>query len=189
MRKGCGMCVVSAAKGWHSCRRHGGQSLVPGLCECCDSPADAGRILCSDCAGRMGELRRRATEEPNVRRVRLPPTGVPRPRLPSWKRWKVYKRDGGRCRYCGKQLARRGEWQVDHIRAYTRGGSDNLANLALACVPCNQRKAARTLKGFMGAKRRSRRQAGATRTREAASQASERRRAAREREREGHTRP
>jgi hypothetical protein len=38
------------------------------------------------------------------------------------------------------------EWpQVDHVIPRSRGGSNDLGNLALACLPCNARKGARLL--------------------------------------------
>jgi len=80
----------------------------------------------------------------------------------------IAERDGGwQCRYCGIQLIPPGtdiqdtryytmlqpppakvvkinsgyaDFQVDHIVAKSRGGTNQLDNLALACCWCNQRK-------------------------------------------------
>lgn len=69
--------------------------------------------------------------------------------------------DGWFCCYCGMPLVscvaetkESGEarsaihgfdWpQVDHVIPRSRGGCDELFNLALACTKCNQRKGART---------------------------------------------
>ena len=61
----------------------------------------------------------------------------------------IYERDGGTCTYCGCELERdaprqwrhlsdsREVWQVDHVLASKRGGSDSPDNLALACGQCN----------------------------------------------------
>ncbi len=51
----------------------------------------------------------------------------------------VYHRDGGCCCYCGLRL-RRDEATVDHYVAQSQGGGDELENLRLACLPCNQLK-------------------------------------------------
>jgi 5-methylcytosine-specific restriction endonuclease McrA len=42
-----------------------------------------------------------------------------------------------RCAYCDKTATR---WEVDHINPRSRGGSDRITNLALACHDCNQQK-------------------------------------------------
>ncbi len=46
-----------------------------------------------------------------------------------------------RCAYCQKQATR---WEVDHITPQSRGGSNRIKNLALACPACNQAKGDRT---------------------------------------------
>lgn len=61
-------------------------------------------------------------------------------------------RDGDSCVYCGSALvldaedATRG-WSVDHLTPVSRGGSDHLSNLALACRSCNA-KGAKTAEEF-----------------------------------------
>ena len=66
------------------------------------------------------------------------------------RKYKVFQRDGGKCRYCGKRLGwlvRRGQVvdgehsvSIDHIVPRCRGGQNDMENLALACEPCNRRK-------------------------------------------------
>ncbi len=46
---------------------------------------------------------------------------------------------GRRCVYCDATGA---PLQVDHVRPRSKGGSDRVSNLVLACGPCNQAKAA-----------------------------------------------
>ena len=46
-----------------------------------------------------------------------------------------------RCAYCQQEATR---WEVDHIVPRSRGGSNRVSNLALACHPCNQAKGDRT---------------------------------------------
>lgn len=51
-------------------------------------------------------------------------------------RFEILKRDGFRCRYCGKAAAA-SSLHVDHITPQSDGGSDAPANLATACAECN----------------------------------------------------
>lgn len=45
------------------------------------------------------------------------------------------------CVYCGCE---EGPYHIDHILPSSRGGSDDISNLALACAPCNVSKRNRT---------------------------------------------
>lgn len=57
-----------------------------------------------------------------------------------------------RCAHCGKWCARPGsdrvnipdymKMEVDHIRPWSQGGSDELHNLQASCKPCNRSKSA-----------------------------------------------
>jgi 5-methylcytosine-specific restriction endonuclease McrA len=53
----------------------------------------------------------------------------------------VFRRDGGRCRYCGDDLlstfSRYWCATVDHVHPAAAGGGDDSANLVLACPACN----------------------------------------------------
>ena len=56
----------------------------------------------------------------------------------------VLERAAGRCEYCG--LAQEGQeatFHIDHVIPVAAGGQTALENLALACVSCSLRKAAR----------------------------------------------
>lgn len=61
----------------------------------------------------------------------------------AWTKWRsaLIARDGFMCRYC-----RRNDdpLTIDHVLPRSLGGGDDLANLALACRPCNSSKGART---------------------------------------------
>lgn len=48
----------------------------------------------------------------------------------------VYKRDGGRCVYCGAT----DNLQLDHIVPFSKGGATSLENLQLLCQKCNLEK-------------------------------------------------
>ncbi len=56
----------------------------------------------------------------------------------------VARRAGGRCEYC--ELSQEGQearFHIDHVVPATRGGATIEENLALACVSCSLRKAAK----------------------------------------------
>lgn len=51
-----------------------------------------------------------------------------------------------KCAYCGVQNV---PLNIDHIHPRSRGGSDRISNLALACIPCNQAKGATPVEEFL----------------------------------------
>lgn len=56
-------------------------------------------------------------------------------------RFNVWRRDGFRCAYCGRDaISESITLEVDHIVPVSEGGSDDLSNLATACKPCNWKK-------------------------------------------------
>jgi hypothetical protein len=50
------------------------------------------------------------------------------------------------CTYCGTTGV---PLNIDHVRPRSRGGSNRVSNLVLACVPCNQAKADRPIEEFV----------------------------------------
>jgi 5-methylcytosine-specific restriction endonuclease McrA len=56
---------------------------------------------------------------------------------------------GRQCAYCGAEGV---PLNIDHIVARSRGGSDRITNLTLACVPCNQAKGNRDVQEFCPAR-------------------------------------
>lgn len=70
-------------------------------------------------------------------------------KLPPWEvkftRKNIYKRDNNICQYCGKKFQPE-DLNLDHILPSSRGGQDSWENVVCSCVPCNVRKANRTLK-------------------------------------------
>ena len=64
--------------------------------------------------------------------------------IPAELRRLVLRRAAGRCEYC--ELAQEGQeatFHIDHVVPVAAGGQTSLDNLALACVSCSLRKAAR----------------------------------------------
>lgn len=51
-----------------------------------------------------------------------------------------------RCAYCGQEGV---PLQIEHIQPKSRGGTDRLRNLALACEPCNRAKGSRDIREFL----------------------------------------
>lgn len=62
--------------------------------------------------------------------------------LPAATRRAVVQRDGRVCRYCGRRIGRREPLHLDHVIPRSRGGSDEVDNLVVACIGCNTRKGA-----------------------------------------------
>ncbi|MCC3410339.1 MAG: HNH endonuclease [Microcoleus sp. PH2017_29_MFU_D_A] len=54
-----------------------------------------------------------------------------------------------KCSYCG---ATDTPLEVEHIQAKSKGGSNRVSNLALSCVPCNQKKGNRDIQDFLSGK-------------------------------------
>jgi hypothetical protein len=61
----------------------------------------------------------------------------------------VYERDGRVCAYCGDVD---GPHQIDHVLPLSRGGTNDLDNLQVACKPCNTSKGDRTVEEWRAAK-------------------------------------
>ena len=58
-------------------------------------------------------------------------------------RQNIIWRDRNICKYCAKDF-KTSELTVDHILPKSRGGKNTWKNLVAACVPCNQKKGAKT---------------------------------------------
>jgi len=61
---------------------------------------------------------------------------VERKAIPAGLRFKVLKRDGFSCVYCGAH-GRAVELHVDHVKPVALGGTNAITNLATSCAPCN----------------------------------------------------
>lgn len=56
-------------------------------------------------------------------------------------RFDVFKRDGFACQYCGAHPPN-AVLEVDHVKAVSNGGTNDIDNLVTACFPCNRGKGA-----------------------------------------------
>lgn len=65
------------------------------------------------------------------------------PLPPDWveRRMTVFERDNYTCQYCGLRVE---SPHCDHVFPRSRGGSDDIENLATACPACNLSKSAKT---------------------------------------------
>ncbi len=61
----------------------------------------------------------------------------------TFSRRNLFKRDHATCQYCGIKPGT-SELTIDHVLPRAQGGLSTWENCALACVPCNARKANRT---------------------------------------------
>lgn len=59
----------------------------------------------------------------------------------------IYDKMGGRCAYCGRELAY-DDMQVDHVEALRNDGIDDLSNMLPACRSCNHYKRGNSLEGW-----------------------------------------
>lgn len=84
---------------------------------------------------------RKRTDEAIARRERkaMKAAGLRRPT--TYRRSRLVARDGEFCQYCGALDA---DLTIDHLLPRSRGGTNQLENLVLACFSCNQRKGDRT---------------------------------------------
>ena len=64
------------------------------------------------------------------------------------KRLALYLRDGLACVYCGERVEDGAQLTLDHLRPYSKGGTNHEMNLVTACHRCNSRRGSRTVRGF-----------------------------------------
>jgi len=68
----------------------------------------------------------------------------PRKQISKKIRFEVFKRDSFKCQYCGA-TAPEVILHVDHIKPFSKGGTNDLTNLITSCAPCNLGKRDRQL--------------------------------------------
>lgn len=71
-------------------------------------------------------------------------------------RARIYRRDRGRCHYCGDRVPEN-KGTLDHRTPRSKGGKANEQNLVLSCLVCNHAKANMTEYEFMALPHRVRR--------------------------------
>lgn len=64
---------------------------------------------------------------------------VERGKVSNKMRFSIYKRDGYRCRMCGKS-GNFVDLEIDHIKPIAKGGKSTYDNLQTLCHNCNQKK-------------------------------------------------
>ena len=65
--------------------------------------------------------------------------GYKRPNIPDKTKIEVWRRDEGKCAYCGS----REKLEYDHIIPISKGGSNTARNIQLLCETCNRSKGAK----------------------------------------------
>lgn len=58
-------------------------------------------------------------------------------------RLNIFRRDGGKCQYCGKNFPK-SEFTIDHVIPRSRGGRSIWENVVCACSKCNRKKGGQT---------------------------------------------
>lgn len=60
----------------------------------------------------------------------------------------LLRRSDYRCSYCKTKITRLTPPTVDHKRSLSKGGTNNISNLTIACRSCNARKGTKTVEQF-----------------------------------------
>ena len=63
----------------------------------------------------------------------------------------IYLRDGMACAYCAATIEDGAQLTLDHVKCYSKGGSNDPANLVTCCSKCNSSRGARSLSVFADA--------------------------------------
>ena len=58
----------------------------------------------------------------------------------------MYATQGGRCYYCSVDIE--GGYHIEHMTPLSRGGTNGVSNICLACAPCNMSKRMKTAEEF-----------------------------------------
>ena len=84
------------------------------------------------------------TEQPAIRKVKDQGMNWCRPST----RLAIYLRDGLACVYCGATVEDGVKLTLDHLQAYSNGGSNLASNLVTACGRCNSSRGNRPVASF-----------------------------------------
>lgn len=80
-------------------------------------------------------------EDTRLRQAHGVPTALGRKNISKSLRFRVFKRDGFTCQYCG-QRAPNVTLHCDHVKPVAAGGKSDFGNLITACIDCNLGKGA-----------------------------------------------
>lgn len=69
---------------------------------------------------------------------------IVRDNVPNELRQAVFERDNYTCQYCGRSCEK-AELEIEHVIPISKGGNNDIRNLATACSECNRSKGARIL--------------------------------------------
>lgn len=123
--------------------------LLAAMTECAENTASLPRPVFMDFsdeavreANRRGQAfyRRRHPEAVRARRVNARGSGD---KIRAQQIASMLERQKRRCWWCGKKI-KGNDYHVDHVIPITRGGSNDIGNLCIACPSCNLRKGARS---------------------------------------------
>lgn len=64
------------------------------------------------------------------------------------KRLAIYLRDGLCCAYCQKGIEAGVKLTLDHLKPYSKGGSNEATNLVTCCLECNSARGNRSYTAF-----------------------------------------
>ena len=64
------------------------------------------------------------------------------------KRLAIYMRDGIACVYCDSSVEEGVKLTLDHLKPYSKGGSNHESNLVTCCMKCNSSRGTRPVKTF-----------------------------------------
>lgn len=93
----------------------------------------------------MTPKRKAAPREQKRARLRLRYAWLKSGDVTSQQLKEIWKRDGGRCRYCRVEVnnPRFLPWRLhgfDHVIPQSKGGQNTYSNLVVCCLPCNRQK-------------------------------------------------
>ena len=97
----------------------------------------------------INQANQKKPDKPKESKTKKP--GITKPQnkrsryIPPSIRVSVLHRDNNKCVFCGRS-AKQVQLEIDHIIAFSKGGSNNLNNLQTLCIDCNRGKGARNLK-------------------------------------------
>lgn len=63
---------------------------------------------------------------------------------------KVWNASDGKCHYCRVEISESSSWHLEHKQPRTKGGTDEMSNLAVSCARCNLEKGDMTEAEFFG---------------------------------------